>query len=672
MDPLDPYSTVVPPLSLYATRAPDEPPERQAVTGRTVGNYTIERELGRGGMGVVYAATHRQFSDRRYALKLISAAAASPLACARFQREVDAIGKSRHPHLLYAVDAGVHEGDPYLVTELVNGYDLGRLLRHHGSLPASVACEIGRQMALGLEFVHATGMVHRDIKPHNVMLQPNGQIKILDLGLATLLKKDGETLRADGGVVGTPAYMPPEQWRGEEPSPASDVYAFGCTLLEMLTGQSPFPASQYRDIAAQRSAHLEAAAPTIAEMVPHMPPDVARLIDQCLQKSPDQRPQHCGEIAAVLEEHAAPIDTSKVFAKIVGHGGDTGANEIHYDQFVEEIRFPKGTPRERTTYIAVFLVTLLTSLASLAAAYFGPSTTAAWELRFDRLAGQTVPRGTGFVIEAIRSTLFLSCTFFVGYSRFRLPLARLFSIHLHTWRVWFARLLLAVVVGGFLGLECCRLWYPENAASNMVAWATGKGINTTPDMEVVPYRWYLGYSLIQYTFNLGGLLMLPVLQFVLSDFPYVQRSLRLFSAAQRSEPNAMQAVDRLYNLARHFRRLATRYVDTAGMLAMFIQYEYWIGRRTLSENGYLVEVVGMLVTAGIMLAIITVIAMRYGEAVEVTSYSRGDRPDHRVERQMEEFNVFWLIKSAVFSRPSGFAIVSLLLLLFESARKSGL
>lgn len=672
MDPLDPYSTVAPMLSLYATQAPDEPSGRQPATGRTVGNYTIERELGRGGMGVVYAATHRQFSDRRYALKLISAAAASPLACVRFQQEVDAIGKSRHPHLLYAVDAGVHEGDPYLVTELVDGHDLGSLLRHHGSLPVPVACEIGRQMALGLEFVHATGMVHRDVKPHNVMLQPNGQIKILDLGLATLLNTGGETRRAEGGVVGTPAYMPPEQWRGEEPSPASDVYAFGCTLFEMLTGRSPFHASQHLSIAAQRSAHLETTAPMITEMAPRVPSDVARLIDRCLQKSPNQRPQHCGEIAAVMEEHAAPIDTSRVFAKIVGHGGDTGAGEIHYDQFVEEMRFPKGTRRERTPYIAVFLVCLLTSLASLAAAYFGPSTTAAWGLRFDRLAGQPIPRGTGFSIEAFRSTLFLTCIFVVGYVRFRLPLARLFSLHLHTWRVWFARLLLVVVLGGFLGMECCRLWYPENAASNMVAWASGKGIDTTPDMEVVPYRWYLGYSIIQYTFNLGGLLMLPVLQFMLSDFQYVQRSLRLFSAAQRCEPNAMQAVDRLYNLARHFRRLATRYVDTAGMLAIFIQYEYWIGRWTLSENGYLVEVVGMLVTACIMLAILAFIAMRYGEAVEVTSYGRGDRPDHRVEQQMEEFNVFWLIKSAVFSRPSGFAIVSLVLLLFDSARKSGL
>jgi hypothetical protein len=470
MDPLDPYSTVVPqPLSLYATQLPEVKPGRQPPAGavpeptagdshdrRTIGNYVTERVLGRGGMGVVYAATHSQFSDRRCALKLISAATASPLACARFQREVEAIGKSRHPHLLYAMDAGVHEGEPYLVTELVEGHDLGSLLRHHGPLSVPVACEIGRQMALGLEFVHATGMVHRDIKPQNVMLQPSGQIKILDLGLASLRETDAEDRRADGGAVGTPVYMPPEQWRREAALPASDVYAFGCTLFELLTGQPPFPATVHGSIAALRSAHLDRAAPKVTELAPHTPAHVAWLIDRCLQKSPDQRPQHCGEIATALEEHAAPIDTTKPFATIEGHRGGAGVDGIHYDQFVAEMRFPPGTPRARNTYVVFFLGCLGLSLGSLSLAYFGPWSTAAWELRFDRLAMPSRPPGMGFAIEAVRTILFLACVFLVGYTRFQLPLKRLFSRHLHTWRVWCARGLLAAVLAVFLGMEFCR------------------------------------------------------------------------------------------------------------------------------------------------------------------------------------------------------------------------
>jgi hypothetical protein len=133
----------------------------------------------------------------------------------------------------------------------------------------------------------------------------------------------------------------------------------------------------------------------------------------------------------------------------------------------------------------------------------------------------------------------------------------------------------------------------------------------------------------------------------------------------------------VYNKIIPAQALTSLAVLVSGMAILLITHDLNMVRRfadrvLVMENGYLVEVVGMLVTAGIMLAIITFIAMRYGEAVEVTSYGRGDRPDHRVERQMGEFNVFWLIKSAVFSRPSGFAIVSLLLLLLESARKSGL
>jgi hypothetical protein len=675
MDPRDLYSTVAPqgapaPSSddsnVWKTVAgPAAPAVVPSVEGgRTIGNYVMGRELGRGGMGVVYEATHRQFSDRRYALKLVSGTVTSPLVCERFQREVEAIGKSRHPHLLYAVDAGIHEGNPYLVTELVEGHDLGRILRECGPLPLSVACEIGRQMALGLEFAHAANIVHRDIKPQNVILQPNGEIKILDLGLASLLDARGDTRRSDHGIVGTPVYMPPEQWRGDEPSPASDIYSLGCTLFEMLAGRPPFPVAEYGSAARQRAAHADLAPPKLGDRAPS---DVARLVDRCLLKSPDQRPRSCGDVASLLEQHAAPIDTTEVFATIAGPLATTAESGPHYDRFIEEMRFPPPSCRARSAFAAVFVGCTLASLGFLVMAYFSPATTEAWGMRFDRLAGRRVPPGTGFMVEATRTLLFMSCVFAVGYLRFHRPLELFFSIHLHTWRVWIARLLLVGVLAVFLGAECRRLWLPDNAATDMVAWARQHGIETTPGREVVPYRWYLGYSLIQYTFFLGGLAILPVLQFVLSDLRYARRSLRLFSLAQHDEPNPMRSIDRLYALARHFRRLATRYVDTAGALALGIQYEYWIGRWTLSENGYLVEVFGMLVIAGIMLGILGYIATLYAEAVEVTAVGRGKLVDHRVEQQVRQFNVAWLMKSVVLSRPSGIAILSLVLLLPASA-----
>jgi hypothetical protein len=667
MAPLDPNSTVAPDVaSPHATRAANVGAVG-ALAGRAIGNYVIEKELGRGGMGVVYAATHRQFSDRRYAVKLISKVASSPLAIVRFEREVEAIGRSRHANLLYATDAGVHEGDPYLVTELVEGYDIGKLLRHHGPLQIPVACEIARQIALGLEFVHQTGMVHRDIKPQNVMLQPSGQIKILDLGLASLLQAGDASTSADGGVVGTPVYMPPEQWRGEPPRPSTDVYAFGCTLFEMLAGHAPFHVPTHGAITALRSAHLESVPPHVTDVAPHVPRDVAELVAECLRKAPEERPQSCSDIVTVLELHAAPIDTTKLFAPFAGHQG--GAANITYEEFVNEVRFPSSTPRIRSVYLTVFLGCLVLSLGSLVGAYFGPWSTEAWEVRFDRLGGQAVPRGTGFVVEAVRTVLFLSGVLAVGYLRFQLPLQRLFSSRLHTRLVWCARLVLVVVLTLFLGLEFTRLWFPGGAATGMVDWARNHGIETTAADEVVAYRWYFGYAMMHYAVILGGLVVLPLLQFLLSDFHYVQRSLRLFSLAQRNEPNAMQAVDRLYSLARHFRRLATRYVDTAGLLAIGIQYEYWIGRYTLSESGYIIEAIGMLVTALVMLAILGFILARYAEAIDATSHAGGTMPDHRMEGQVGQFSVFWLMKSAIFSRPSGIAVLSLLLLLLSSSRR---
>ena len=148
----DPHSTLPPQVDdRYATRCPSSSQghAQPAFAGvrladsvlrhgcRHIGNYVIERELGRGGMGVVYLATHSQLRDRRYAVKLISTAVSSDVAYERFRREVDAIGKSRHPNLLYAIDAGSHDGNPYLVTEFVDGHDIGRILRERGPLPPS-------------------------------------------------------------------------------------------------------------------------------------------------------------------------------------------------------------------------------------------------------------------------------------------------------------------------------------------------------------------------------------------------------------------------------------------------------------------------------------------------------------------------------------------------------
>jgi hypothetical protein len=579
MEADDPLSTVPPPAAVdpHATRysSPGVDGLRQdraaaATRPAVVGNYVIERELGRGGMGVVYLATHAQLRDRRYAVKLISGATASPAAVEQFRGEIKAIGKSHHPNLLYAIDAGTHDGSLYLVTEFVAGQDLARILRDRDPLPPAVTCEIGRQIAIGLAAAHANGIVHRDVKPQNVILQPNGQVKILDLGLAAVRDATEGELCGDA-VVGTPAYMPPEQWRrGEAVSPAIDIYALGCTLFELFAGHTPFPVSDHPDLAAQRRAHLELEPPRLSAVTASVPADVADLVACCLEKRPETRPPDAAAIAAALEVHAAPIVTADLLAEPQVTGA---ASKAAFDAFVAEPRIP-DTSRARRQFAATLAGCCGIAQFGLAAAYFGPAATEAWGLRFGRLADPRLPVALGFTIEAVRSALFLSLVFMVAYLQFRLPLQRFLSPRLNTPRVWLARGIFGGAMLAFLWAEWQRQWFPEHAATEMVAWAAAHGISTTAGREVGPYRWYLGYSCVHYLFVFGGLLVLPILQFLLADLNSANRAMALFAAAQRDEPNGMDAVDRLYAIARILRRLATRYVDVGGVLAIGVQFEY--------------------------------------------------------------------------------------------------
>jgi len=672
MDQRDPNSTIPPAAAdIFATR-PLSPSDHPATVAnpaecRAIGNYVVERELGRGGMGVVYLARHSQFSDRRYAVKLIAATIACPITYDRFRREVEAVGKSRHTNLLYAIDAGSHEGSPYLVTEFVDGLDLGRILRDRGPLPVPVACEIARQMASGLAFAHAHGIIHRDIKPQNVMLQPNGLVKILDLGLASV--RDSTLGPPAGEVVGTPAYMPPEQWRAaSQITTAADIYSLGCTLFEMLAGRPPYPPDRYPGIGEQQHAHLHLAPPRIGDVAPRTPADIARLVDRCLEKDPTKRPRGCDEIVSALEAHAAPIESALVLGDANPSG--TGDAAARYEQFVSEYGDHRGDASSAPAFVAAWLAGLLIAASGLTMAYFGPGTTPAWSTRFDLLADMAAPAGTGFLVEQGRSVLFLTLIFLVAFLRYRMPITRFFTVRLHTWRVWVARLVFFAVMSVFLGSEFCRHWYPQHAATDMVAWAASHGIVTTADREVVPYRWYLAYSLVHYTCVFGGLLLLPVLQFTLADAEYVRRSMKLFTAAQREEPNAMESVNRLYGLARQFRRVASRYVDVAGTLAVGIQYEYWIGRWTLTATGYLIEVAGMVLTAAVMVAFFAYVTAHYADAIDITLMRQGGGPDYRIEDRLERFNLQWFLRSAVLSRPGGVALISLMFLALVVGRRA--
>ncbi len=270
--------------------------------------YRIRRLLGQGGMGSVYEAEHR-LMRRSVALKVINRAfTASVTAVKRFRREVRAAARLSHPNIVAAYDADQVEGTHFLVMEYVEGVNLARLVRERGPLTVAEACDYARQAALGLQHAHEQGMVHRDVKPDNLIRCADGRVKVLDFGLAALLAESGQSLTDERIVVGTPEFMAPEQ--GEDARRAdsrSDIYSLGCTLFYLLTGLPPYPAETP---ALKLLAHREQPLPSLRAVRADAPVELAAVIERLLAKQPQDRYASAGEVAAVLLPFTQATETS--------------------------------------------------------------------------------------------------------------------------------------------------------------------------------------------------------------------------------------------------------------------------------------------------------------------------------------------------------------------------
>jgi serine/threonine protein kinase/formylglycine-generating enzyme required for sulfatase activity len=232
----------------------DAPGRTRLGAGDRLGEYRLLEELGEGGMGTVYRAVHARL-ERVVAVKVLRRGRwADPASLTRFGREMKAVGRLRHPNIVHATDAGEADGVPYLVMELIDGRNLARVVKEDGPLPLAEACEAVRQAAVGLQHAHEAGLVHRDVKPSNLIRTADGTVKLLDLGLAMMTSgppdpepgTPSSPTRADGSLtsrtVGTLEYMAPEQRRDPHQVDArADVYGLGCTLWFLLTGKPPRP-----------------------------------------------------------------------------------------------------------------------------------------------------------------------------------------------------------------------------------------------------------------------------------------------------------------------------------------------------------------------------------------------------------------------------------------------
>ena len=275
--------------------------------------YEILGEAGRGGMGVVYKA--RQLSlQRLVAIKVVAfAGAGQPEVIARFHQEQLLAARLAHPNLVAAHAVGGVAGLPYFVMEFVEGTGLDELVRQQGPLPVAEACEAVRQAALGLQHIHENGLVHRDVKPSNLMLTPSGFVKVLDLGLARLVNESGLAgqITSPGQFLGTLDYAAPEQCENSHAVDIrADIYALGCTQYHLLAGEPPFAAisSPYQKLKAQ----VEAPAPSLRARRPDVPLALAAALERMLAKEREKRFTTPAEVALALGSFTSRADLPRL------------------------------------------------------------------------------------------------------------------------------------------------------------------------------------------------------------------------------------------------------------------------------------------------------------------------------------------------------------------------
>ncbi len=299
----------------------DSPPATHglpAQKGQTFGHYRVLAKIGEGGMGAVYRAVHVHL-DTTVALKILPPnRLQNQELLARFQREMKAVGRVEHPNIVRALDAGQVGNAHYLAMEFVDGLDVAKILRKTGPLPVPEACEIIRQAALGLTAIHANGLVHRDIKPGNLMLarQPGGPpiVKILDLGLARLSDFHSgeaggiESLTASNVIVGTLEYMAPEQASHQTVDIRADIYSLGATLYALLAGKPPFSGPQYDSLISKLRALAIEEPPSIQTLRADVPYELALVIERMMAKDPNARFGTPQEVVAALEPFCAGAD----------------------------------------------------------------------------------------------------------------------------------------------------------------------------------------------------------------------------------------------------------------------------------------------------------------------------------------------------------------------------
>jgi eukaryotic-like serine/threonine-protein kinase len=266
--------------------------------------YELEELCGSGGMSSVFRARDTQL-DRRVAIKiLLEHYGDDPEYVERFRREARAVARLSHPNIVTVIDRGEDDGRQYIVFEHVDGENLKEFVQRSGRLPVRRAVELALSVADGLAFAHTHGLVHRDVKPQNVLLSSEGGVKVTDFGIARSLDVE-HGMTQTGTVLGTGEYLAPEQASGKPVSPATDVYSLGVVLWELLVGDVPFSGENFVAVALR---HVNDPPPRLEEVRPDVPPRLAAAVDRALAKDPAHRFSSMAALAAELRACLAELD----------------------------------------------------------------------------------------------------------------------------------------------------------------------------------------------------------------------------------------------------------------------------------------------------------------------------------------------------------------------------
>src|SRR3954469_3630821 len=274
----------------------------EPVAGDTVGGYTIQSQLGEGGMGRVYKAVGGD--GQPVAIKMVKEQmTGDEVFLKRFKREAEIAQRIQHPNVVEVVATGDHEGMPWAAQRFIGGGSLEERLDRWGALDLHQVIAIFKEVAAGLDVLHENGLIHRDLKPGNILIDERGNPFIADFGLAKDHQHDGTVLTRPGQALGSMDYMAPEQIRGEDVTAATDVYALACMLVELLTGKPPFA-----DQVGMRImwAHLQDPPPHPSELNASLPRPVGDAILKGLEKEPSARPQSATAFMKLVSDAAGP------------------------------------------------------------------------------------------------------------------------------------------------------------------------------------------------------------------------------------------------------------------------------------------------------------------------------------------------------------------------------